>query len=113
MIQSFLPAILNNYALSDLRNINLANVEVNQRGVWVKYPGNEEGQGEDGRKDDNGFLVPFSHSESGVDPGPCLASIVIEYLDRLRSFLPDLDMDATLFHKTLKGARIQRKTFHY
>ena len=88
--------------LSDLRNIKLGDVEVNQRGVWVTHPGGEE---EERRRDDDGFLVPFSPPESG-GPGPCLASIVIEYLDRLRSFLPDLGLDAPLFHKTLKGVLI-------
>ena len=86
--------------------MKLGNVEVNQRGVWVTYPGDEE---EETERRDDGFLVPFSPSESG-GPGPCLASVVIEYLDRLRSFLPDLGLDAPLFHKTLKGAQIQMKT---
>ena len=75
-------------------------MEVNERGVWVAYPGNEE-EGE--AREDDGFLVPFSES---AGPGPCLASIVIEYLDRLRAFLPDLSLDAPLLHKTLKGAFI-------
>ena len=95
--------ISQNESLSDLRNIKLGNVEVNQRGVWVTHPGGEEE--EERRRDDDGFLVPFSPPESG-GPGPCLASIVIEYLDRLRSFLPELGLDAPLFHKTLKGVLI-------
>ena len=86
-------------SISDLRNIKLWNVEINQRGVWVTYPGSDEE--EDGRKDDDGFLVPYSPSESG-GPGPCLASIVVNYLDGMRGFLPDLGLDAPLFHKTLK-----------
>ena len=90
---------LHGILFSRLRNIKLGNVVVSQRGVWVTCPGDEEGQE---RKGSDGFLVPFS-PPMPADSGLCLASIVIDYLDQLRSFLPHLGLDSPLFHETMKG----------
>ena len=84
-----------------MRNIKLGNVVVSQRGVWVTCPGDEEGQE---RKGSDGFLVPFSPPVP-FGSGLCLASIVIDYLDQLRSFLPHLGLDSPLFYETLKGMK--------
>ena len=84
-------------SIAGVRNIKLGNVSVNQKGVVVTYPAGDE----EGREIHDEFLVPFTPPDS-AGSSPCLASIVIEYLDRLRSFQPDLDLDSPLFHKTLK-----------
>ena len=75
--------------LGEMRRFKLSHLQVEKQGVRIRYPENPG-------KDDK-FLVPFSKSE------PCLASAVITYLDSLRKCLPDIGVDAALFHRVVKN----------
>ena len=90
-------AFCGNLNLWKLGKITLGCVKVDERGVWINHP---EGVGED-----NKFLVPFLPSKSS----PCLATIVITYLDLLHRDLPDLGSGDALFHSARKNGGFRKE----
>ena len=52
-------------SINDLRELKLGNLEVSERGVWVKPPKDEE---DVVAREDDGFLVPFCPSKVQVQP---------------------------------------------
>ena len=51
--------------------------------------------------------MPFYLSKSE----PCLASIVVSYIERLKRFLPDLGPEEPLFHQTRKDGTVAVHAF--
>ena len=87
-------AVCGGLGLGELKRFKLSQLRMESAGIRIRCPKDTEG-------DDKNFLVPFSKSE------PCLASAVITYLDLLRRCLPDVGMDAALFHRVVKNGYIE------
>ena len=79
----------------EIRSIELGSVTIDEEGAWVTFfHGKQRGEAKK-----NEFLVPYNRSE----PGLCMATRLIHYMNKLRESLPTLGEHDALFRRPIKG----------